>query len=80
MPLHCSTEGIPDRGASEGFHEQATTLAAALEQDEHKDAARLALRGFVDKIVIPPGDELLQLIGNLGEMLTAASNGKAAVG
>ena len=37
------------------------------------------LRGFVEKIVIPPGDELLQVVGNLGEMLTAAGarNGSA---
>jgi hypothetical protein len=65
---------------AEVFRQKATTLAAALEEDEHKDAARLALRGFVDRIVIPPGDGLLQVVGNLGEMLTAASNGKAAVG
>ncbi len=48
------------------------------------DAARQALRGFLDKIIIPPGDGLLQVVGNFGEMLTAASgwNGStlAAVG
>lgn len=59
-------------------------LAAALEHDEQRDAARLALRGFLEKIVIPPGDELLQVVGNLGEMLTAAGarngSGPAAVG
>ena len=64
------------------FRQKATTLAAALGHDEQRDAARLALRGFVEKIVIPPGDGLLQVVGNLGEMLTAASgrNGAAAVG
>jgi len=28
-------------------------------------------RGFIDRIVIPPGDALLQGVGNLGEMLVA---------
>jgi len=69
---------------AEVFRQKATRLAAALEHDEQSDAARLALRGFVEKIVIPPGDGLLQVVGNLGEMLTAASgrNGSdlAAVG
>jgi hypothetical protein len=54
------------------FHDKVMTLAAGLEHDEHRDAARLALRGFLQKIVIPPGDGLLQVVGNFGEMLTAA--------
>ena len=54
------------------FREKATTLAAGLEHDEQRDAARLALRGFLDKIVIPPGDGLLQVVGNVGSMLAAA--------
>lgn len=66
------------------FREKAEALAAALEHDAQDDGARLALRGFVEQIVIPPGDELLQVIGNLGEMLTAAGarngSGPAAVG
>jgi hypothetical protein len=66
------------------FREKAEALAAALENDEQNDGARQALRGFVEKIVIPPGEELLQVVGNLGEILTAASgrNGSdaAAVG
>ncbi len=57
---------------AEVFRQKATTLAAALEHDEQRDAARQALRGFLDKIVIPPGDGLLQVVGNLGMMLTAA--------
>jgi len=44
----------------------------------------VAGRGFIDRIEIPPGDGLLQVVGNLGEMLTAASGGNdstlAAVG
>ena len=66
------------------FRQKAEALAAALEHDEQHDGARLALRGFLEKIVIPPGDGLLQVVGNLGEMLTAAGarNGSssAAVG
>jgi site-specific DNA recombinase len=69
---------------AEVFQQKAMQLAAALERDEERDAAREALRGFLDKITIPPGDGLLQVAGNLGEMLTAASgrNGSlaAAVG
>ncbi len=69
---------------AEVFREKAEALAAALEHDEQHDAARLALRGFIDRIEIPPGDELLQVVGNLGEMLTAAGarngSGPAAVG
>jgi hypothetical protein len=44
------------------------------------NAARLGLRGFVEKIVIPPGEGLLHVVGNLGEMLAAASgrNGKTS--
>jgi hypothetical protein len=51
----------------------------ALEHEdlETRESARSAIRGFIDRIVIPPGDELLQVVGNLGEMLTAAG---AAVG
>ena len=56
----------------EVFRQKATTLAAGLEHDEERDAARQALRGFLEKIVIPPGDGLLQVVGNLGSMLAAA--------
>ena len=57
---------------AEVFRKKATTLAAGLEHDEQRDAARQALRGFLDRIEIPPGDGLLQVVGNLGSMLTAA--------
>ena len=67
---------------AEVFRQKAEMLAAALERDEEHDAARQALRGFLDQIVIPPGDGLLQVVGNLGEMLTTAAGdaGSAAVG
>jgi site-specific DNA recombinase len=56
------------------FEQKIRTLAAALEHEdlETRESARSALRGFVDRIVIPPGDELLRVVGNLGEMLRAA--------
>ena len=66
------------------FRQKTEQLAAALESDTERDAARLALRGFLEKIVIPPGDGLLQVVGNLGEMLTAVTGrdgtASAAVG
>ena len=69
---------------AEVFRQKATTLAAGLEHDEQRDAARQALRGFLDKIVIPPGDGLLQVVGNFGSMLAAAQGriqpGTSAVG
>ena len=66
---------------AEVFRQKTMQLAAALEHEGEHDAARQALRGFLDKIVIPPGDGLLQVVGNLGEMLKAAGgrNGSAAV-
>jgi hypothetical protein len=68
---------------AEVFRRKTTHLAAALEQedDEQRETARQALRGFIEKIVIPPGDELFRVVGNLGEMLTAAGGqtGSAAV-
>jgi DNA invertase Pin-like site-specific DNA recombinase len=57
---------------AEVYRQKATTLAAGLEHDEHRDAARQALRGFLEKIVIPSGDGLLQVVGNVGSMLAAA--------
>ncbi len=65
---------------AEVFRQKATTLAAGLEHDEQRDAARQALRGFLDKIVIPPGDGLLQVVGNVGSMLAAAQCRAAKAG
>jgi hypothetical protein len=63
---------------AEVFRQKTMQLAAALEHEdeEEREAARHALRGFIDRIVIPPGNALLQVVGNFGEMLTAA-NGRA---
>ena len=57
------------------FEQKIEQLAAALEHEnaEFRETARQALRGFIDRIVIPPGDELLPVVGDLGSMLTAAS-------
>jgi hypothetical protein len=69
---------------AEVFREKSATLAAGLEHDDQRDHARQALRNFVDKIVIPPGGGLLQVVGNLGAMLDAAAGqklpGRQAVG
>ena len=61
------------------FRQKATALAAGLEHGAQRDAARQVLRGFLDKIVIPPGDGLLRVVGNLGSML-AAAQGRAHPG
>jgi len=45
------------------------------EDTELRESSRQALRGFVDRVVIPPGEGLLQVVRNLGEMLTAAGGG-----
>ena len=64
---------------AEIFRQKATTLAAGLEHDAQRDAARQALRGFLEKIIIPPGGELLQVVGNFGKTLDAAQ-GRAPAG
>ena len=69
---------------AEVFRQKATALSMGLQHDDQRDAAREALRGFVQAIVIPPGDDLLQVTGNLGAMLDAAAGqkmpGRQAVG
>jgi site-specific DNA recombinase len=66
------------------FERKIRQLAAALEHEdaELRETARQTLRGFIDRIVIPPGDALLQVVGKLGDMLTAAGAPReaAAVG
>jgi hypothetical protein len=48
------------------FRQKTVQLAADLEPEGEHESARQALRGFLEKIVIPPGDGLLQVVGNLG--------------
>lgn len=54
------------------FRAKTEALALGLENDAESDNARMALRGLVDHIVIPPGNGLLQVVGNLGKMLATA--------
>ncbi len=65
-------------GMADVYRAKVEQLAAALEHedDEQRERAREALRGFIDRIVIPPGDELLQVVGNFGMMLEAAAGHK----
>ena len=69
---------------AEIFRQKTMQLAATLEHPDEarRESARQALRGFIDRVLIPPGDGLLQVVGNLGEMLAAAGgrDGSAAVG
>jgi site-specific DNA recombinase len=58
---------------SEVFRQKASALAQGLGYNGQRDSARKALRGFIDQIVIPRGDGLLQVAGNLGAMLDAAA-------
>jgi site-specific DNA recombinase len=66
---------------AEVFRQKTMQLVAGLEHQGEHDTARQALRGFLEKIVIPPGNGLLQVVGSLGQMLKAADgrNGSAAV-
>jgi hypothetical protein len=65
------------------FRQKTVQFAAALEHsdDAQREAARSTPRGFIDRIVILPGEGLLQVVGNLGETLTAAGgrSGSATV-
>jgi hypothetical protein len=50
------------------FREKTMQLASALEHPDEtqRESARQALRGFIDRIVVPPGNGLLQVVGNRG--------------
>jgi hypothetical protein len=62
------------------LQQKVAFLAAALDgQSDNHVAAREALRDFLTAIVIPPGDALLEVRGNLGKMLTAAAGGNEAL-
>jgi DNA invertase Pin-like site-specific DNA recombinase len=56
------------------FQQRTAGLIAALDNgsEEQKQRARDTLRGFIEKIIIPPSGPL-QVVGNLGELLTAAT-------
>jgi hypothetical protein len=59
------------------FQEKVSALCRGLENATGREEARAALRGLVDRIVIPEGDGLLRVEGNLGAML-ATAHGRAA--
>jgi site-specific DNA recombinase len=62
---------------AEIFRAKVTALVAGLEDESQREVARGALRGILERIIIPPGDGLLQVRGNLDAMLLAARNTKA---
>lgn len=57
------------------YGQKVEKLAVALahKDEEQREAARAALRGFIDRIVIPPGEEKLVIVGDLGRMLATAA-------
>jgi site-specific DNA recombinase len=57
------------------YRQKVERLAAALahEDEDQREAARSSLRGFIDRIVIPPGDGKLMVLGDLGRMLATAA-------
>jgi hypothetical protein len=59
------------------YRQKVQDLAEALESEDiaQREAARETLRGFVTAIVIPPGNELLQMRGDLAKMLAATASG-----
>ena len=64
----------------EAYKTKVESLIAVLTNgsDVDAEAARAGLRAFIGKIVIPPGDALLVVHGDLGSILSAAS-GKGGV-
>ena len=61
--------------------DRPTRSAAVQETSALRSTPYRALSSFIERIVIPPGNGPLQVLGNLGEMLTAAAGrtGAAAV-
>ena len=60
---------------ADDFGRKVEALTTTLTTGDQHGAAREALRGLIDKVVVPPGDGLLMIHGNLGKMLEA-SGGK----
>ena len=57
------------------YRQKVEQLASALshEDEASREAARSTLRGFITAIVIPAGDGLLEVRGDLGRMLAAVA-------
>jgi hypothetical protein len=47
--------------------------ALAHDDDDQREGARSALRGFIERIEISAGDDTLVVFGDLGRMLVTAS-------
>ena len=62
------------------FTRKVEALAAALNaaDAEQREPARQAVRDLIDRIEVPPGAELLQVVGNLDGILTTAADGSGA--
>src|SRR6476660_6482696 len=72
----CAGSMSPRWPVPEDFKRKAIALAEGLQHDDKRAAAKDALRGFIEKILIPPGEELLTVVGKLGAMLDAAAGQK----
>ncbi len=57
------------------YRQKVERLADALQHpdEEQREAARTSLRGFIDAIIIPVGNGLLEVRGDLGRMLAAVA-------
>ena len=92
----CVIKGPPGRQPADCTHhvthngwrrgkpaDEGRGLRDALAKPEGRSQAADPFRGCFDKNVIPPGDGLLQVVGNVGSMLAAAQgrpSGTKAVG
>lgn len=54
------------------YREKVSELCRGLGSDEHRESARASVRGLIERILIPPGDQLLRVEGNLPAMLDTA--------
>jgi len=55
------------------YRRKVAALASELQEDAARDAARQTLRSLLESITVPPGNELLQVRGNVATMLAAAA-------
>jgi hypothetical protein len=65
-------------GMADVYRTKVQQLDEALQTDdvEQREAARSGLRALITKIVIPPGDGLMRVFGNLGAILATAASGR----
>ena len=60
------------------FKEATIALVTGVDRDSQQDGARQSLRAYVEKIVIPPGQGLLQVVGK-PEVMLAVARGERAI-